>query len=251
MPAGVTLKLKRGTSSSLAAANPVLAAGEMALEQDTRRIKIGDGSTSYTSLPYTVDPEALAEARLAAIVNSGTLIAPAVGTYITQQINAADAGTLATSADLLRAAPFFPTRPHSIDRLGISVTAALSSGADSAYLYIYSSDPVTQRPASQLLASPQLTGFGTTGAKEAPVSFTFEAFTLYWLVLHIGCVVTLRSVVPGATPAMGILNNNASQHYKQLSNTRVISSPPPATWTTAVAGLSQANPFLFYMRISA
>lgn len=47
----VTVKVRQGTAAQWAAANPVLAAGEPALETDTGVEKIGDGVTAYASLP--------------------------------------------------------------------------------------------------------------------------------------------------------------------------------------------------------
>lgn len=45
-------KQRRGTAAALAAANEVPAAGQIYFEQDTNRIKIGNGQTPYNSLPY-------------------------------------------------------------------------------------------------------------------------------------------------------------------------------------------------------
>lgn len=49
------IKLRRGTSSEWTSVNPTLAAGEAGVETDTNKIKIGDGSTAWTSLNYAVD----------------------------------------------------------------------------------------------------------------------------------------------------------------------------------------------------
>ena len=43
---------KRGTAGSMAGNNPTLGAGEIGIETDTLRIKIGDGSTAWNSLSY-------------------------------------------------------------------------------------------------------------------------------------------------------------------------------------------------------
>lgn len=51
-----TIQFKRGTAAAIASTNPTPAAGEAILETDTGRIKFGDGSTDYNSLPYQVDP---------------------------------------------------------------------------------------------------------------------------------------------------------------------------------------------------
>jgi hypothetical protein len=47
------IQLKRGTAAALTSANPVLAAGEVVFETDTKKMKVGDGSTAWTSLTYT------------------------------------------------------------------------------------------------------------------------------------------------------------------------------------------------------
>ena len=50
------IQLRRDTAANFTSANPTLAAGELAYETDTRKIKAGDGSTAWTSLNYIVDP---------------------------------------------------------------------------------------------------------------------------------------------------------------------------------------------------
>jgi hypothetical protein len=46
------IKLRRDTASNWTQVNPTLASGEPGLETDTRKIKYGDGSTSWNSLNY-------------------------------------------------------------------------------------------------------------------------------------------------------------------------------------------------------
>jgi len=48
----VRIQVRRGTASEWTSANPTLAAGEMGVETDTRKIKVGTGSTAWTSLAY-------------------------------------------------------------------------------------------------------------------------------------------------------------------------------------------------------
>jgi hypothetical protein len=48
------IQIKRGTASSWTSANTVLAAGEIGFETDTKKLKVGDGTTAWTSLGYTV-----------------------------------------------------------------------------------------------------------------------------------------------------------------------------------------------------
>lgn len=46
------LKLRRGTAQQWELENPVLEAGEPGFETDTKKFKIGDGSTAWNNLKY-------------------------------------------------------------------------------------------------------------------------------------------------------------------------------------------------------
>lgn len=46
------IQLRRDTAANWAAVNPVLADGEIGLEQDTGQFKLGNGVATYTVLPY-------------------------------------------------------------------------------------------------------------------------------------------------------------------------------------------------------
>jgi hypothetical protein len=69
-----TVQHKRGTAFAMAANNPVLPAGEIGIETDTNKIKIGNGVTAWNSLSYFVPSASdisqgtLADARLSSSV---------------------------------------------------------------------------------------------------------------------------------------------------------------------------------------
>lgn len=46
------IQLRRGTAAEWTSANPVLMQGEMGVETDTLKVKLGNGTTAWTSLPY-------------------------------------------------------------------------------------------------------------------------------------------------------------------------------------------------------
>ena len=48
----VKIQLRRGTAAQWASANPVLSDGEVGLETDTDKMKIGNGITAWNSRPY-------------------------------------------------------------------------------------------------------------------------------------------------------------------------------------------------------
>ena len=52
MPAQTVIKLRRDTAADWESVDPILAEGELGIETDTNRIKIGDGATEWTGLPY-------------------------------------------------------------------------------------------------------------------------------------------------------------------------------------------------------
>jgi hypothetical protein len=52
MARGVYYQLRRDTAANWASVNPILGAGEPGWESDTGLLKVGDGSSIYTSLPY-------------------------------------------------------------------------------------------------------------------------------------------------------------------------------------------------------
>lgn len=49
----IRIKLRRGTAAAWTAADTILALAEPGYETDTGKLKIGDGSTAWTSLPYS------------------------------------------------------------------------------------------------------------------------------------------------------------------------------------------------------
>ena len=52
--AGAKIQVKRANAATWTAANTVLSAGEIGLESDTSKFKIGNGSTAWTSLAYSI-----------------------------------------------------------------------------------------------------------------------------------------------------------------------------------------------------
>jgi hypothetical protein len=52
MPRLANIQVRRDTAANWTSTNPTLAAGEIGLETDTLKIKVGNGSTAWTSLSY-------------------------------------------------------------------------------------------------------------------------------------------------------------------------------------------------------
>jgi len=100
--ATVRIQVRRGTASQWSATNPVLAAGEVGLETDTRKIKFGDGNSTWTSLNY-LNPGDIEEISQDAVNSALTM-----GTGLTKVYNdaantitlAVDTSVIATKAEL-------------------------------------------------------------------------------------------------------------------------------------------------------
>jgi hypothetical protein len=71
--ATVRVQLRGDTAANWTAANPVLAAREFAIETDTSKYKIGNGSTAWNSLAYSSLPST-------ALTSGGALGTPSSGT---------------------------------------------------------------------------------------------------------------------------------------------------------------------------
>ena len=56
---------RRGTASALASANEIPLAGQLVVETDTGKIKVGDGTTVYSGLEYVTDPSNIADGAIA------------------------------------------------------------------------------------------------------------------------------------------------------------------------------------------
>lgn len=64
----IKIQVRRGTAANWTTENPTLSVGELAFETDTGKIKVGTGSTAWTSLPYAgMTPTEVASAITAAI----------------------------------------------------------------------------------------------------------------------------------------------------------------------------------------
>jgi hypothetical protein len=64
----VRIQFRRGTAAEWASANPTLAAGELGYETDTAQMKIGNGSLTWSALPYSAVNEAYVDNAIANVV---------------------------------------------------------------------------------------------------------------------------------------------------------------------------------------
>jgi hypothetical protein len=92
-----TILLRRGTAAQWTAANPTLAQGEIGLETDTGKIKIGNGSAVWTALGYgpALEPMPFREPHAWSVpgdVTVGTLPGPEIAPAAGEQVAAVRVG---------------------------------------------------------------------------------------------------------------------------------------------------------------
>ena len=120
------IKLRRDTASNWATENPVLLAGEVGIETDTLKAKIGDGSTAWNSLGYAW--ETVADSRPASngnYIQASNTVAQNLGALDTQvKTNADDIALKAPLASpALTGTPTAPTQGASNNSTRIATTA--------------------------------------------------------------------------------------------------------------------------------
>ena len=123
----VRIQVRRGTSTDWSTVNPTLAAGEIGFESNTKKVKIGDGTTAWNSLDYISSDVPVIDEIAQDAVNS----ALTMGSGLSKTYNdSANTITLNNTGVLS-----FNTRTGSITLLDSDINTALGyTAADSAAL---------------------------------------------------------------------------------------------------------------------
>lgn len=74
------IQFRRDTAANWTSVAPTLAAGEIGFETDTKKFKIGDGSTAWGSLPYAGAPLGSTSGLIVKTTTGGALTTLAAGT---------------------------------------------------------------------------------------------------------------------------------------------------------------------------
>lgn len=83
MARNALIQVRRDTAANWTSTNPTLAPGEMGFETDTGKLKIGTGSTAWTSLLYSTDASDITGATLASNVTGSSLTSVGTLTSLT------------------------------------------------------------------------------------------------------------------------------------------------------------------------
>lgn len=137
MPINDRIQMRRGTASAWTTADPTLYAGEFGFETDTFRLKIGDGSTVWTSLPYITRSSVAKTANYTLVIKDRGVFVDASGGAVTI--------TLPTAASAKNVQYFIKKIDSSVNAVTVdgdgsetiddSTTQVISSQYDSIEIY--------------------------------------------------------------------------------------------------------------------
>ena len=78
MPRQRDIQIRNGTAAQWTSANPVLDVGELGVETDTHKLKVGDGTTAWNSLPYDSTGAGLSAPGSGMVKSTGSVLATAI-----------------------------------------------------------------------------------------------------------------------------------------------------------------------------
>ena len=211
----ITLKHRRATAAILTAANPTLAAGEFAVESDTGRIKIGNGSTAWASLGYFVPsasdisagtlPDARLSSNVPLLANlAGWASQPSTAIETFPRSSLAFSGPALVSGQVMFGF-FTPLVTTTVSQISMSVVSTAASGLSLARMGLFTFDESTATLVARTASDTTLftatrtvytRAFNTTGGY--PSTYTLTAGTRYGVgVIAVGTTMpTLSGTAP-------------------------------------------------------
>jgi hypothetical protein len=124
----VQIQLRRGTAAAWTAANPILAQGELAMETDTLKFKVGNGTTAWNSLSYFTTGATGPTGPTGSTGATGPANSLAIGTVTTGASGSSAAATITGTAPSQTLNLTIPQGPASAT-VTIGTTTTLSAGA--------------------------------------------------------------------------------------------------------------------------
>jgi hypothetical protein len=133
------IKLRRGTAAQWSSANPTLADGEVGFETDTLKFKLGNGSSSWSSLPYAVNKSQIGLGNVDNTSDLDKVISSATQIALNLKANSSDvASSLALKAD----SSSVYTKSQ-VDTIASDTLSSANSYADNKAASIVNSAPAT------------------------------------------------------------------------------------------------------------
>ena len=197
----VQIQLRRDTASNWTSANPTLAAGEFAIETDTDKYKIGDGSTAWTSLGYSSLP---------------TNVLPLTGGAMTGAIttnSTFDGVDIATRDAVLTSTT--TTAGAALPKAGGTLTGAIDAGDQIISKAVF-------KDVGETLA--------TNGTSGSTATIDFEDGNFHKVTLTANCTFTFSN-----PPATGTAGSFTLFLVQDGTGSRTVTWPGTVDWSAATA----------------
>lgn len=182
------IQVRRGTASQWTSTNPTLAAGEFGFETDTNKLKCGNGTTAWTSLPYlnndgditgvtagtglsgggtsgtvtvSIDTSVTADLSTAQTLTNKTLTAPVINLALNAQTGttytfvAGDNGKLVTASNASAQTYSIPTNATTAFPIGTQINI-IQIGAGQVTIQAASSGTTTVSSTGATATAPKL-----------------------------------------------------------------------------------------------
>lgn len=223
---------RSGTAAQWTAANPVLAASEIGWETDTRSGKVGDGTTAWSSLPYSLGP-----LGAAAVTPLAGLMPLAVGMDVVDR-SLCTARTLGVSNNVVWLSYFYATKTMTVGNLKAVTGTTAAATVTTARMGLYSVN-TTNWSITQIAATPN----DTTLFAATLTSYT-KALTTP-VAVTAGQLLAFALIQNATTPATFVGTSSTGMSNAEMSTTppymvsRYFGTDLPASATTG--GLSGAE----------
>lgn len=193
--------------------NTVLKVQQIGVESDTKRMKIGDGSTAWNSLGYAGNT--IAPGPLHPIIS---------GQYIDPMMVPAAAVTVAGVADRFELQIYVPPRDITLASFGVNVTTGAGSSNMKAGIYLSGADGL---PAGLVVESGNLDTSGT-GYVAHTYTGTLRRGLPYWLFTRSSGTPTVTGINPAQSRAITRTGPaNQAAHSIRKSLTFATAAPDP------------------------
>lgn len=250
------IRFRRDTAANWTSVDPVMALGEVGIETDTSKLKVGDGATAWTALGYVFgddftdldtrldDLEALPIATRC-IDDSTDSTSTTGAVRIFGQRTAVTLTTKVLSADTVYAVSYEPTADELHGRSVLSAIAALTtSGGDLCHLGIWVID--AGYPLTLVADSGALSATGAI-AWAAP-GFVPENDKLYAVGIVVNVSTTVRALSNNACAMLGLdagFGTSPYSHYQCAMTYGALTdfnTPTMSTGTVPAIGGTYTHP---------
>ena len=231
------IQLRRGIASSWTSSNPILASGEVGVETDTNKVKIGDGSSNWNELDYFADIYA-ASASIISYINSeiGDLIDSAPALLDTLNELAAAVGDDPSFFSSIR------TTINSASATAYSSASAYTNTA-SASLVSYTNSQINALSTSDIEEGSRL--YFTNERAINSGSATYILQTNQQSIINTASAAAVTAVLDGAPGVLDTLNELAAAlgDNPDILSTFITSSTASSVYLTQAAYASASPNF--------